>query len=86
MVSVKSELDNLNRSQKKFTKSVSNLTNDLFTSDGFFTRVGSNRHQNQTSALEENRQAVFKSAMTRYKELLEQGESNKKNFLEMREK
>jgi len=36
--------------------------------------------------LDENRAAVFQLAMTRYKELLDKGDSNKKNFLEIREK
>jgi hypothetical protein len=81
IMGLKSELDRLSQTQK-MTKSVTNFSNAVRASGGFFTYNSSNAHQLQQEELNGNRDTVYNSALSRYREMLNQGETTKNAYLE----
>ncbi len=80
-INLKSDLDRLSVTQT-FNKSVSAFSHPVVNNGGFYTTNSSAAHQKQQEVMGENRQNVYQNALTRYKELLEKGESAKKAFLD----
>lgn len=82
---IKSEFDRFSATQT-FNKSVSAFSYPVVNNGGYFTQNSSAAHQHQQTVMAENRTMVYQNALQKYKQLLEEGEGTKKDFLETRVK